>query len=148
MCTCYIAKDGLLKWTKMGAVFDGGNAEEFDGGGASRRHVLTMKDGTYRMWYEGISKKGVHSIGVATSPDGLQWARSSDKPVFTANDDISAWDSGGVGSPHMIYLPDKKRWRMYYVGTSLDTEAVSKSSIGVAESIDEEGNIFERVKSN
>jgi predicted GH43/DUF377 family glycosyl hydrolase len=92
-----IAPNDFMKWTKKGAVFDGGGEGDFDEGGAARRHILVMPNKTYRMWYEGISKKGVHSIGVATSVDGVQWFRLSNQPVFTANSDLSAWDSGGVG---------------------------------------------------
>jgi hypothetical protein len=143
-----IAKDGLLKWSKVGPIFDGGKDDEFDGGGAARRHVAKVSDGTYRMWYEGISKDAVHSIGVATSDDGLQWKRLSDKPVFMANEDSSAWDGGGVGSPNLIWLPDKRRWRMYYVGTpllSIGSTSLPASSIGVAESLDEDGTFFRRI---
>ena len=143
-----IAKDGLLKWSKVGPVFDGGPDDKFDGGGAARRHVAKLVDGTYRMWYEGISKDGVHSIGIANSVDGLQWERMSDQPVFTASGDVSAWDGGGVGSPHMIWLPDVKRWRMYYVGTpvlSIGSTSLPASSIGVAESLDEAGTLYRRI---
>lgn len=49
------AKDGLLKWVKKGAVFSGSDkSDAFDFGGASRRHVIRMDDGTYKMYYEGI----------------------------------------------------------------------------------------------
>ena len=143
-----VAKDGLLKWTKMGPVFDGGDGDSFDAGGAARRHVVRMTDGTYRMWYEAISKDGVHSIGIATSTDGFQWVRNSDQPVFTASNDLNAWDGGGVGSPHMIWIPDIKRWRMYYIGTpvlSIGNTSLPASSIGVAESLDEAGTFFKRI---
>jgi hypothetical protein len=151
-----VAKDGLMKWTKRGPVFEGGPADKFDGRGASRRHVVRVDDGSYRMWYEGVSGVGVHSIGLATSLDGFRWERVQDEPVFQANPDSSAWDSEGVGSPHMIWLPEKKRWRMYYVGTSLSKDgsgnyvraaepAGKNACIGVAESLDEEGMYFQRV---
>lgn len=34
------------------------------------------------MVYEGINKEGVHSLGLATSVDGVEWERKSDKPIF------------------------------------------------------------------
>lgn len=107
-----VAQDGLMNWKKRGPVFAGSNSDDgkFDGKGASRRHIVRLDDGMYRMWYEAISNDGVHSIGCATSLDGLVWDRLSDEPVFAASSDASAWDSGAVGSPNLIWLPDKRRW--------------------------------------
>lgn len=143
-----IAKDGL-RWNKIGPVFSGTSTSgQFDSMGASRRHVLRLENGQYRMWYEGLSSDGVHSIGLATSADGLRWDRVSDSPVFTPSLDPNAWDSGGVGSPHLIWLADKQRWRMYYVGTPLNPlegSEVPIGSIGIAESLDADGLSFNRV---
>ena len=141
------AKDGLIKWNKRGPiVLAGRNDDSFDGKGASRRHIIKLDDGTYRMWYEGVSKAGVHSIGCAKSADGFMWERYSDKPIFSASTDVDAWDNGGVGSPHLVYLPDKKRWRMYYAGNRKTAQGTLPSaSIGVAESTDEDGLVFERM---
>ena len=156
-----VAPDGLLKWEKKGVVFAGTDSlEGFDAMGASRRHVLAQPDGSYRMYYEAISHKQQHSIGVASSKDGITWERLSDQPVFRANEDPTAWDGGGVGSPHLVWLPNKRRWRLYYVGNPVKVEGVpvsnssggkdnsqvgTASGIGVAESLDEDGLVFERI---
>jgi len=149
-----VNKDGLMNWNKRGVVFQGSSAglkendKAFDSRGASRRHVLKMSDGTFRMWYEGIDNKGVHSIGCAVSNDGYQWTSVSDAPVFTAAGDADAWDAGGVGSPHLVWLNDLQKWRMYYVGfaaTGGDDASVVASSIGVAQSTDEMGTSFVRI---
>ena len=137
-------KDGI-RWKKRGIVFQGGKSGAFDEMGASRRHVVQTEDGNYKMFYEGLSFDGRHSIGLAHSTDGLDWKRHSDTPVFTYNSDSAQWDSNGVGSPHVIWLSDKKRWRLYYVGTSLDGDSSLSTAIGVAESTDEEGINFVRV---
>ena len=151
-----IAGDGL-KWRKLGPVFSGGTKKsDFDYFGASRRHIVRLPSNEFRMWYEAIDADGKHSIGVASSADGFNWFKLSSSPVFERNPDVDAWDSGGVGSPHLIYLPEKKRWRMYYVGNALPkneelsydantNELHLADSIGVAESIDEEGLVFTRV---
>jgi predicted GH43/DUF377 family glycosyl hydrolase len=140
-----VAKDGLLKWTKQGAVFSGSDdPTAFDAGGASRRHVVKLPDNSYKMFYEGVSvDRRKHAIGIATSKDGIVWERSSNTPVFTASAD--SWDSGGVGSPHVIFLSDRKVWRMYYVGTPDDGTQGSWNGIGVAESTDETGTVFNRI---
>lgn len=163
-----VAKDGLMRWTKQGIVFEGSKAGEtaFDARGASRRHVTRLDDGWFRMWYEAIDGNGVHSIGTAASKDGISWSvLAGGKPVFqrAGIDSPAAWDAGGVGSPHMVWLPDRRRWRMYYVGWGLEGKATGSSGIrdgafgglgglgergdgiGVAESVDEAGTIFERV---
>lgn len=49
--------------------------------------------GGYLMYAEGIDKTGKHSIGLYVSPDGLQWQRTSDKPVLAGSDDDSEWGS-------------------------------------------------------
>jgi len=138
-----VAKDGTLKWTKKGVVFKAGASDKFDGKGVSRRHVLKMADGSYRMWYEGVSNENIHSIGVATSLDGTNWERLSTEPVFTPNPDTEAWDAGGVGSPYLVWLNEYKRWRMYYVGTALNNS--DKAAFGIAESTDEDGLEWKRL---
>jgi hypothetical protein len=141
------SKDGL-KFRKLGVVFEGRSIGKFDAMGASRRHVICLESGDYRMWYEGISSDGQHSIGLATSTDGLRWQRVSDEPIFKASENVDAWDSGGVGSPHVVWLPESRRWRMYYVGTpsnSNSNNGITCSSIGIAESTDETGLYFKRI---
>mmetsp|Transcript_25190 Transcript_25190/g.25400 ORF Transcript_25190/g.25400 Transcript_25190/m.25400 type:complete len:415 (-) Transcript_25190:35-1279(-) len=146
-----ISGDGI-KFKKLGAVFEGGTAGRFDAMGASRRHVVQLETEEYRMWYEGLSGEGVHSIGLAASTDGFTWERVSDEPVLRPSSDEHAWDSAGVGSPHLIWLPEKQRWRMYYVGTSLriqeepgEGSGILSSAIGIAESTDVDGLYFERI---
>lgn len=150
-----MATDGLMTWKKKGMVFAGSTSGDFDRRGATRRHVVNLLDGSYKMWYEGISETGEHSIGVATSQDGFKWTANTE-PVFTANkDDSTAWDSGGVGSPHVVWIPQRKVWRMYYSGTSStsgghhdDTGELGElfaTNIGVAESLDEDGEEWRRL---
>ena len=112
-----ISPDGV-RWKKQGQVFKGGGSGAFDEMGASRRFVMKDSEGTYKMWYEGVNSIGAHSIGLALSADGMNWLRSSEDPVFSPRSLKDAWDSGGVGSPHMVWIAAKKRWRLYYVGMS------------------------------
>lgn len=148
------AYDGFLNWKKYGCVFRGGDKiNDFDYDGVTRRHVIRLNDGTHQMWYEGISSSKRHSIGVATSVDGVNWQKVSDEPVFQGNqNNPNAWDSGNVGSPHLVWLPEKKRWRMYYVGTKYLNDvssstfySVNGEGIGIAESLDEQGLLWSRI---
>lgn len=157
-----IAPDGLMKWNKMGPVFAGsadddtGLADDFDALGVTRRHVLLMPDNTFHMYYEGhpAGINGQRAIGLAVSRDGLRWEKATNGPVFSPSSDPDAWDSGSVGSPHLVWLPEKKRWRMYYVGTTQRSDSDSglptshmdsRSAIGVAESTAEDGLHFVRI---
>ena len=101
------------------------------------------------MWYEAVSVSGVSTIGLAVSSNGKDWKKFSDKPVFTPSSTPGAWDSGGVGAPHLVWLNDKSRWRMYYVGCtaggSINTGDEGVTAIGVAESNDEMGTEFIRI---
>lgn len=141
-----------IRFTKLGSIFEGGPDGKFDDMGCSRRHVIRLDNGEYRMWYEALSSSGVHSIGLAKSLDGLKWDRAGDEPVFKPSEDVLAWDAGGVGSPHVVWLPERRRWRLYYVGTASNPIGEGQSgagylnsAIGIAESVDEEGTIFERL---
>ena len=142
-----ISQNGV-QWKKKGAVFAGGGEGSFDEMGVTRRQVVKVKEGVFRMWYEGISKSGVHSIGLATSSDGVRWERVADEPIFARNPDESAFDSGGVGSPRLVYLEDKQRWRMYYIGVPLGSsdsfDGNADAEIGIVESTDDIGMYFER----
>lgn len=147
MIATAVSKDGL-KWTKEGPVFQGASAdtqESFDGKGANRRHIIRSPNNDYRMFYEAVSKNGVHSIGLAISRDGLKWERCGEEPVFSRNLDPNSWDHEGVGSPNVVYIPETKRWRLYYVGHTTDSSNSRTYGIGVAESVDEVGLEFKRL---
>jgi predicted GH43/DUF377 family glycosyl hydrolase len=164
---------GDIVWkTSAGATAED-SASVFDRRGVTRRHVIKLstllpkgsqpqrlfsKDSyQYRMYYEGIDGNGKSSIGVAGSVDGREWIRLQSTPILSSTGSLD--DNGGIGSPHALYLSDKKRWRLYYVNyqqslsssedTSKvvlgigDSEELAKSyGISMVESLDEEGLIF------
>ena len=127
-----------------------------------------MEDGSHQMWYEGVSSTGTHSIGLARSTDkGDTWTKLFDgKAIFTPSADSDAWDNGGVSSPHLVWMPERRRWRLYYMGQSATKDKANSSSssssgsgggggsgsggvpvqaLGVAESLDELGHSFVRI---
>ena len=121
-----------------------------------------MEDGSHQMWYEGVSSTGTHSIGLARSTDkGDTWTKLFDgKAIFTPSTDSDAWDNGGVSSPHLVWMPERRRWRLYYMGQSATPTGGSGSgsgsgsggsggvpvqALGVAESLDELGHSFVRI---
>jgi predicted GH43/DUF377 family glycosyl hydrolase len=64
-------------------VFQGTLAETWDRNIRERGFIL-LEDGVYRMWYSGYT--GADSdpkyLGYATSTDGINWTRYSDRPIF------------------------------------------------------------------
>lgn len=140
-----VATDGLLNWNKQGPVITGGDKlDDWDYGGVTRRFIGQMEDGSFQMWYEGVSSDQKHAIGVAKSTDGgYSWKKLYNRPVFSASDERGGWDSGGVGSPHLVWFPQTRRWRMYYMGQS---DNKSQSSLCIAESTDELGHSFARLQ--
>lgn len=147
-------------FSKAGAVrFVGGIDDTLDGGGRARCNVVRRathneNDGlweemegnnSWMMFYEGVSiEDGRHRILAAESDDlrvwrklglaldvgrtgGVEGADGDDND----NGDYDAWDSRGVGSPHVIRLDDGF-FRMYYTGEGSD----GRTAIGVARSVD------------
>lgn len=82
------------------------------------------------MFYEGQSREGRHSIGLASgSPDGLHWTRLSNRPVFEPSEEEGSWDGAAVSRPWIVPLEDGSA-RLYYLGKSKE----GAQAIGAAES--------------
>jgi len=120
------SQDGI-RWAKAGSVPMGGAGAHFQGGVA--RPYVVEDGGRQVMFFEGRAEAGGRSIGRAVSEDaGATWA-ADDAPVVSAAAAAAAWDSGGVGSPHVLQVGDDG-WRMYYQGWSADGGG---QKIGIAE---------------
>ncbi len=93
-------------WTKSSAnpVIAPGASGAWDQYGA--RYPTVYYDGNqFRLWYQGNGANG-DSIGLATSPDGVTWTKSSGNPVITATGVISSYAPGAVvntGSTYVMY---------------------------------------------
>jgi len=83
----------------------------------------------YRMWYSGGEQYEPNAFGYATSPDGFQWSKHPNNPVFTA-DPAHAWEQHKVGGCQVLY---KDGWYlMFYIGYWDEDTA----QIGIARSKD------------
>ncbi|KAI2491259.1 methyltransferase [Fragilaria crotonensis] len=128
-----VSNDGFT-WSKRGVCLEP-DVGGLDAAGCARCNVLqkaSYQDGVWKtedgwiMLYEGVSKEdGKHRILMAESKDGRTWEKKGLAFDTGASDD--AWDSGGVGSPHVIRLDDGSM-RMYYTGQGAD----GSTAIGVA----------------
>lgn len=112
-----VSPDGL-RWEKIGQVFGPGAPGSFDERGVGTRHILRMA-GRYLMFYEGVNGSGYHSIGLATSADGIGWTREAGgRPVLThAPRGSGRWDAQAIGTPCVVPMEDGS-FRMYYIGAT------------------------------
>lgn len=83
----------------------------------------------YRMWYSGGGWFEPDAIGHATSPDGINWQRTDDAPVFEPNPE-QLWESARVAGQQAIHHDGW--WYLFYIGY----EDMFKARIGVARSLD------------
>ena len=90
----YATSPDGIHWTKHGPVLVGAS-DSWDTGlwGPS---VLNVNS-TYWMWYSAGGPIYPISIGLATSPDGMQWTRVGNSPVLTDPQFIN-----NFGDPHVI----------------------------------------------
>ena len=108
--------DGI-SWTKYpkNPILEPGAFWEWDAGGIGEPEVICV--GTeYYMYY--MRTTGHHGIGLATSPDGINWTKYSGNPVLTAGP-RGSWDDewfevGGVVWDgrlfHMWFRAQNSRW--------------------------------------
>jgi len=69
--------------------------------------------GEFRLYYHGFSFTGVHQIGLATSPDALNWTKYGGNPVMTPGP--ASWDGQSVRVP-MVWKEGPTDYRMIYTG--------------------------------
>ena len=122
-------------------VLKPGAAGEWDEKQVLAPHVLKT-DAGYMMYYSGVNASGTQMIGMATSIDGINWAKyndegTTDKP-FTDSDPVfqpgekGTWDAGWVHQPRVFQTPDG--WVMIYRGMSETRGPTMK--LGLATSLD------------
>jgi predicted GH43/DUF377 family glycosyl hydrolase len=76
-------------------------------------HPWVVKDGaTYYMYYSAHNSVLPQRIGLATSPDGINWTKSPANPVI-----------GPVGEPSVIKVGNT--WHMWYLGSGSAVQYVS-----------------------
>lgn len=93
------------------------------------RPIVLKRGNVYHMWYSGGEQYEPNAIGYATSPDGLEWTRQPDNPVFTGDPKIS-WEQNRVAGCQVIKQADG--YVMFYIGY----RDIDHAQIGVARSKD------------
>jgi len=104
-----------IDWIDDGDVFDvqpGGYPPGWESGDVSSP-VVWIENGLWYLLYEGRGRKNLGMIGLANSPDGLNWTRVSSSPVFAWGEG-SAWDNKAVVPDDIVKIND--RYYMSYHG--------------------------------
>ncbi len=80
-------------------VFSGTGSGTWDNQIRERGYIL-HEDGVYKMWYSGYNggEPDPKYLGYATSPDGINWSRYSDSPIFDSKwtEDMFVIKDGGT----------------------------------------------------
>ena len=118
--------DGLT-WERYegNPVLQMGAEGEFDSYQCGRPKVLLI-DGKFHMWYDAYDGSR-QTVGYATSPDGVNWSKWPDNPVFVA--DTTSWEVWQVAMNDVLYNPDGSLQMWYQAG-----ESIYLTSIGYATS--------------
>ena len=132
----YATSPDGVNWTKYGAVIDRGESGEWDD--FAIHHPCVLKhNGLYYMFYSGsnqaYSPTFVHHIGLATSPDGINWTKHANNPIILAGES-GEWDFGYVRPSTPIFI--NGLWYMYYWGSSAKNTLADTTATGLATSPD------------
>lgn len=148
--------DGLL-WTdpkaanpdKLMAMRFETELDDWDAGGMETNAVLYRPDTqTYTMFYAGIYDEDAYAVGMATSPDGLDWQKHP-APVLPA---LYDWEQpilnldgrlvGGTMEPSVIYDAETGVFHLWYSALGM-IDGVWGGRIGYATSRD--GIVWKRL---
>ncbi len=103
------------EWTRYpgNPILTEGPSGAWDDHGATFASVIyDSLAAEFRMYYHGFSGT-THQVGLATSPDGLNWSKHPGNPVLTPGPD--AWDANQVRVP-MVWKEGMTDYRMIYTG--------------------------------
>jgi predicted GH43/DUF377 family glycosyl hydrolase len=108
--------DGI-KWMKaLSPVFTPSSDPSAWDSGAVYSPSVYFNGTAFGLWYSGLGQQfTVPRIGLATSPDGKTWVRSSLNPILNPGADGS-WDSAGVEQPNVVVGPSG--YFLFYDGLS------------------------------
>jgi uncharacterized repeat protein (TIGR01451 family) len=93
-------------------VFTTGTSGSWDELGVSHPSVIKVGS-TYMMWYAGDDGTNPTRIGLATSPNGIDWTRELTNPILSPT---SAWEEMGVSRPSVLL--DGSVYKMWYTGVN------------------------------
>jgi hypothetical protein len=93
--------------------------------------MIMFHENKYWLWYVGTPVGAKCQIGLAWSPDGINWTRCTDNPVVRVGA-AGAWDESILLCQHVLWDEAERQFKMWYVGGNL----AGKFGIGYATSPD------------
>jgi hypothetical protein len=123
-----------IHWKRYGnnPVLSPGAGADWDNTSVGYCSVINIS-GIWRMWYGGGPGTN-QGIGYATSPDGINWTKHPDNPIFHVNDNVP-WRNDRTYTPWVLHDSadfsghgDAHPYKMWFSGKSDD----GKYSIGYA----------------
>lgn len=105
--------DGLAWYTYVLNPVLEGSAQPFESAGVAYGGVVEDAAG-FRMLYVGVSGCCGSAIGLATSPDGVHWAKFAGNPVLGRSP--GGWDSAVIRASEVAYF-DGSTYSLYYQGS-------------------------------
>lgn len=135
----------LGPWTADPApLLDPGPEGAWDDRQAQVMSVVKAPDGKYYLYYSGTPLSGPPQIGLATSDDGLTFAKYDDPAttdaLYAASDPIfkpepGGWDGRQAHQPRVLITPDDG-WVMLYRSNGNDQASRNRNQYGLAFSDD------------
>lgn len=89
--------------------------------------IIKNDDGTYEMWYSGGIFSMNHGVGYATSPDGIDWTRDADNPIFHKDDGFE-WRSSRSYTPAVIKTGNF--YQMWFAGKGSGYYSIGYATAG------------------
>jgi predicted GH43/DUF377 family glycosyl hydrolase len=88
--------------------------ENWDSSAVQKPSVLWDQDeGVYKMWFDGRNQQDITQIGLATSGDGITWAKYDNNPVLSGSP--GAWDEFSEEHAPFV-LKEDGTYKMWYEG--------------------------------
>lgn len=128
----------LINWTRsdLNPILSPGQPGEWDGL-YIESPTVAFAEGTYYMLYSGIDTMWQVKIGLATSPDGINWTKFAGNPVLDGGLNTS-WEGFSIATPSL--LKTDTGFEVWYCGVSysdmLDNNQIDTIKIGYASSSD------------
>jgi predicted GH43/DUF377 family glycosyl hydrolase len=113
-------------WTKYGngaVIMDVDSAGSWDRGWLDTPEIVHGPNG-YLLYFYGDTAGGGSpdpqvptscALGVATSPDGINWSRFSGNPILTKGD-TNSWENFWIESPAVLWDTATNQYMMWYSG--------------------------------
>ena len=103
-----------INWTKFSGnpVLTTGQTGAWDSGNVAAKEVL-FEAGEWRMYYNGWGNSEPARIGLATSPDGINWTKHPSNPLLEPGPP-GAWDESHIWAN--CICRDVDDWYLWYTG--------------------------------